>query len=63
VASTALLRYPNQDFWDNFGVTRFLAVSDSTPEEEVTNVVLVCEVVRSCRRNGASSGDVEECGG
>jgi hypothetical protein len=31
--------------------------------KELTKGVLVCEVVRGNRRNGASSGDDEECGG
>ncbi|PMD37515.1 hypothetical protein L207DRAFT_514751 [Hyaloscypha variabilis F] len=50
LSSTALFTIGRPGFWDNLGVTRFLAVSYFRPVPEGTEVVLECEVVSAGRR-------------
>lgn len=50
LSSTALFTIGRPGFWDNLGVTRFLAVSYFRPIPEGTQVVLECEVVSAGRR-------------
>jgi uncharacterized protein (TIGR00369 family) len=50
LSSTALFTISKPGFWDNFGVTRFLAVSFFRPLKEGERVELVCEVASAGRR-------------
>jgi uncharacterized protein (TIGR00369 family) len=50
LSSTALFTIGRPGFWDNLGVTRFLAVSYFRPVPEGTEVVLECNVVSAGRR-------------
>ena len=50
LSSTALFTIGRPGFWNNLGVTRFLAVSYFRPVPEGTEVVLECEVVSAGKR-------------
>jgi len=50
LSSTALFTIGKPGFWDNLGVTRFLAVTFFRPMKEGTEVVLECEVVAAGKR-------------
>jgi acyl-coenzyme A thioesterase 13 len=50
LSSTALFTIGRPGFWDNLGVTRFLAVSYFRPIPKGAEVQLVCEVVAAGRR-------------
>ncbi|KAH8762377.1 thioesterase superfamily protein [Hyaloscypha finlandica] len=50
LTSTALFTIGKPGFWDNLGVTRFLAVSYFRPIPQGTQVVLECEVVAAGKR-------------
>ena len=50
LSSTALFTIGKPGFWDNLGLTRFLAVSYFRPIPEGTEVMLECEVVSAGRR-------------
>jgi acyl-coenzyme A thioesterase 13 len=50
LSSTALFTISKPGFWDNLGVTRFLAVSFFRPLKQGEIVELVCEVVSAGRR-------------
>ncbi|KAE9364534.1 Thioesterase/thiol ester dehydrase-isomerase [Stipitochalara longipes BDJ] len=50
LTSTALFTIGRPGFWDNLGVTRFLAVSYFRSVPQGTEVMLECEVVSAGRR-------------
>jgi acyl-coenzyme A thioesterase 13 len=50
LSSTALFTIGRPGYWDNLGVTRFLAVSYFRPIPVGTKVMLECEVVSAGRR-------------
>ncbi|KAN0099534.1 Thioesterase/thiol ester dehydrase-isomerase [Hyaloscypha variabilis] len=60
LSSTALFTIGRPGFWDNLGVTRFLAVSYFRPVPGGTEAVLECEVVSAGRRMAQVRGDDEE---